>query len=109
MDKPFINKKHNVKGYSYYQDNVYTSYNKLVALFGNPTRVYRKSNDPFDKVKYEWEIQIRATGTFFKIYDWKEKRYTAAEPIKWHIGALSNESSEEAAQFVEGLLAENFE
>lgn len=109
MDKLFTNKEHNVTGFSYYQDTVEASYNELVAVFGMPTKVYRKGKSPFDKVKYEWEIQIWATGTFFTIYDWKESRYTAGQRIQWHIGALSNESSEEAARFVEGLLAENFE
>ena len=61
-------------------DYVHTSYDDLVAVFGEP-HFYEPGND--DKVQCEWGFEY--DGEVFTIYDWKEYRDPKLV-TEWHIG-----------------------
>ena len=62
------------------QGYVYTTYDKIVEVFGNPT-------SSGDKTTCEWDITFD-DGTVATIYDWKECQ-TPKGYYDWHIGGRS--------------------
>lgn len=69
---------------SFHFDEIKTSVNRLVELFGEPDD---DSNTGDDKVNFEWEME-NEDGDKFTVYDWKEyRRIKLDETISWHIGA----------------------
>lgn len=67
-----------LKGY------VYTTYSRLVEIFGEPTYLPEDSGD--GKVNFEWVFEFN--GEIFTIYDWKtyDPEYSMTQLEKWHIG-----------------------
>jgi len=74
---------HKVNGTSL-RGYVLTTYDKLVATFGEPT--YLGSYD--EKTTCEWFIEFE-DGTVATIYDWKTGG-TPMYPYEWHIGGKNN-------------------
>lgn len=62
------------------QGTINTSYDRLVKLFGEPTR--GESDD--GKVQVEWAMKF-TDGTLATIYDWKENQVPEGV-TEWHIG-----------------------
>jgi len=65
------------------QGTINTSYDRLVKLFGEPT----KFDDGDGKIQVEWMMKF-TDGTLATIYDWKE----IDEPegvTEWHIGGYT--------------------
>lgn len=60
----------------------YTSYNKLVEVFGPPS--FGPDDHFGDKVTCEWVLVFK-DGEIATIYDWKEYA-TPMLPYQWHIG-----------------------
>ena len=65
------------------QGTINTSYDRLVELFGEPTR--GESGD--GKVQVEWAVKFN-DGTLATIYDWKEDK-TASAVTEWHVGGYT--------------------
>lgn len=65
------------------KDYVYTTYQQLVEVLGEPT--YDKPSGD-NKVQKEWVINYE--GNNYTIYDWKtyDEEYTMNELDEWHIG-----------------------
>lgn len=67
-----------LKGY------LYTTYNELVELLGEPTYLPEDSGD--GKVNFEWVVEFN--DEIFTIYDWKtyDPEYSMNELDQWNIG-----------------------
>ena len=65
------------------QGYVTTTYDRLVALFGEPTY-----SDPSgeDKVQYEWTLKTPAG--IATVYDWKNYGIDARNVTNWHVGGF---------------------
>ena len=66
------------------QGYIETTYDELVSVFGEPTRLQG------DKVTVEWKIQF-SDGTIASIYDWKLSE-TPMDYYPWHIGGMSKDA-----------------
>ena len=83
-----------VSGTSFHGTTITTTVVELKELFGNPY----DNNTGEDKVNFVWDCETE-DGDVFTIYDWKEYRALYEDEIvKFHIGALSKEISEQAKQ-----------
>ena len=72
-------KKNNFAGGTSLMGYVETNYDRLVAVFGEPTYLGRG-----DKVTAEWVLEFD-DGTVATVYDWKEDE-TPMGQYEWHIG-----------------------
>ena len=82
-----------VSGTSFFGQDIYCSFNDLVALFGMPQYM---DNTGENKTNYQWDCELE-DGSVFCIYDWKEYRVIADdEDIEWHIAAHSDMKSIDA-------------
>lgn len=64
------------------QGYVETTYDRLVATFGEPT--YADGPDCGDKVQYEWVL--RTDAGVATVYDWKNYGRDGKDETTWHIG-----------------------
>lgn len=78
---------------TYHVDDVTSSYQKLIKLFGKPQKVYA---DP-DKVRVTWVFKD-AKGNIITLYDWKEFGVPLSEVRDWNIGGKGPKSKEAAAK-----------
>ena len=61
---------------------IYTTYDQLVEMFGNP-------RTDVDKSTAHWSIQF-TDGAVATIYDWKN-HVTPENLYRWHVGGRSND------------------
>jgi len=82
-------------GTSFYGTKITTTVTKLKELFGDPCF---EENYGEDKINFEWDCETE-NGDVFTIYDWKEYRQLSeTELVEFHIGAISQQISEQAKQ-----------
>ena len=79
------------------QGYVKTTYDRLVATFGEPTGAC-------DKTTAEWNIKF-SDGTVASIYDYKETK-TPKGLYNWHIGGMSSQACRNVANVL-GLVSVN--
>ena len=92
-----------VSGTSFHDSVVIASVDQLIQVLGEPNE---DSNTGFDKVNFEWEMELES-GEVFTVYDWKEYRMLRTdEMIEWHIGGFDVYATNQAAkQINEALLS----
>lgn len=92
-----------VSGTSFHDSVVIASVDQLIQVLGEPNE---DSNTGFDKVNFEWEMELES-GEVFTVYDWKEYRMLRTdEMIEWHIGGFNAHVTNQAAkQINEALLS----
>ena len=84
-----------INGTSFHGTTITSTVFELKELFGEPSF---EDNYGEDKVNFEWNCETE-DGDVFTIYDWKEYRELHEDEIvKFHIGALSKQISEQAKQ-----------
>ena len=71
--------------------HITTTFNKLVAAFGEPCIHLAPSQ--YEKVTIEWKLRF-ADGTIATVYDWKSygKQRAADEKCEWNIGGYSSQA-----------------
>ena len=91
--------KHAIERYNGFPDGAYnqghvtTTYDALVATFGEP---HERGGD---KTNVEWVLLI--DGALVTIYDWKEDRVPHRE-YQWHIGGHSTNAVELVQSVLDG-------
>ena len=92
-----------VSGTSFHDSVVIASVDQLIQVLGEPNE---DSNTGFDKVNFEWEMELES-GEVFTVYDWKEYRMLRTdEMIEWHIGGFNGTVTDLAAEQInQALLA----
>lgn len=83
----------NINGTSFHRDEIYASYDQLVAAFGEPCLF-----EFDDKVTTEWWFTVETDEGEFVVtlYDWKEGfAPTGNIKIYWHIGGKEKRDTTE--------------
>lgn len=73
----------NTSGTHFLDVTVFASRNELITICGKP-----QSSSADFKVRYCWDMETE-DGDVFTVYDWKDVRRKADEPIVWHIGSYN--------------------
>lgn len=76
---------------------VSTTYDQLVATFGEPTVRY----DDSEKITVEWQL-VFDDATIATVYDWKESE-TPLGLHDWHVGGKSSHSARLVADALEAV------
>lgn len=96
---------HNILQFSYYGEEVVSSPNELIRLFGSP---FNSNNTGNKSCNFEWSLRAMGTGLNFCIYD-----YLVGHPISpdhvwsFHIGSIDKKSSLRAKNLIEMIFDKN--
>lgn len=80
---------------TFYVGEIHTTYQRLVEIFGQPTREGSGDN----KVQVQWCFEFEDTGDVFTIYDWKEYGTEPEYVTEWHIGAHDHSVMERVEKY----------
>lgn len=81
------------------QGYVTTTYENLVACFGDPTD--GPNSDIDGKVTCEWIIEFE-DGTITTVYDWKTYSGTPMGRYQWHIGGVNRRAEKLIQEALDG-------